>query len=72
MFESMLKLNPYLRVTARECLSNSIFDPYRNSIKESIINEMYIKRQDKDQNISNQYQIHLEVDAPNVVDYNNA
>jgi len=67
MLENLLKLNPYMRNSARECLKNKIFDPYRNVVKETIINEMYKKRHEAD----NQYQINLHIDQPDVFDYSN-
>jgi len=40
MLESLLKLNPYFRPTALECLKYKVFDPYRDTLKERILSEM--------------------------------
>ena len=45
IFESLLELNPYLRPTAQECLKNKVFDPYRDLMKERVLNHMQRKRQ---------------------------
>jgi len=44
MLQSILKMNPYFRPTAHECLINKIFDPYRDIIKEKILLDMQNKR----------------------------
>ena len=38
ILENCLHLNPYFRMTAAECLSNSVFDPVRDNSKEIILN----------------------------------
>ena len=40
MLKELIKLNPYLRATAQECLLNPIFDKYRDTKKEKILTEM--------------------------------
>jgi len=45
--ESLLKLNPFFRPTARECLRNKVFDCYRDMRKERILIEMERKRQEE-------------------------
>jgi hypothetical protein len=50
MMKSMLKLNPFFRPTAHECLISDIFNPYRNYPKEKMISEMKNARHSNDQN----------------------
>ena len=40
MIQSLLKLNPFFRPTALECLKYKVFDPYRDTLKEKILSEM--------------------------------
>jgi len=44
LMESLLKLNPFFRPSARECLRNKVFDAYRDTAKENILIEMEKKR----------------------------
>ena len=40
MVLDLLRVDSLTRSTARECLGNKMFDPYRNAVKENIINEV--------------------------------
>ena len=40
IWKSLIKLNPYYRPTAYECLRNKVFDPYRDKQVEKILDEM--------------------------------
>jgi len=44
ILENLLKLNPYLRYTAHECIRKKIFDPYRDTRKEKVLSEMKRKK----------------------------
>lgn len=37
ILQSLLHLNPYFRMTAAECLRNTVFDPVRDHEKEKIL-----------------------------------
>ena len=37
LLEGTLSFNPYLRLTAAECLCNQVFDPVRDRLKERMI-----------------------------------
>ena len=43
----LLQLNPFFRPTAKECIKNKVFDPFRDSRKERILDEMVRKRQEE-------------------------
>jgi len=44
IFQDLIKLNPYLRPTAYECLKKKVFDPFRNLAKEKVLDSMLRKR----------------------------
>ena len=73
---NLMKLNPYFRWTAFECLQNKVFDPYRDANKERILSEMQRKRHHDDafpgQRLASQvkgHQLLLDVDEANAFDY---
>ena len=41
LLQNIVTVNPYFRMTARECLSNRVFDPFRDPVKEKIISELH-------------------------------
>jgi hypothetical protein len=43
----LLQLNPFFRPTAKECIKNKVFDPFRDARKERILDEMVRKRQEE-------------------------
>ena len=47
MLKHVIKLNPYFRLTAQECLTYKVFDPYRAAKKERILVEMQRRRREK-------------------------
>jgi hypothetical protein len=72
--KNTLKLNPYFRLTARECLLNKVFDKFRDTKKERMLNLMYQTRyQAKSYSNSDstltKYQVQLEIDKPDVFNY---
>ena len=69
MLKSLLRLNPYLRPSAKECLRCKVFEPFRNMKKERILIEMQRKRQEENAfpnlaspGIQNGYKIMLPID----------
>ena len=81
LMENLLKTNPYFRPSVHECLKSAAFDPYRNHKKEGIINEMrgFRKKLVEQESMyrmmgdsmrpNNPYQIQLDIDKEDVVDY---
>ena len=69
MLESLIKLNPYFRPTALECLKYKVFDPYRDSLKEIILFEMQSQRNQPNQNSSSGFQLQLPIDSEDVFNY---
>lgn len=45
ILQSLLSVNPYFRMTATECLKFELFDPFRNKVKEAILNEIKLQPQ---------------------------
>ena len=41
IMKSLLKFNPFFRMTAHECIQAKIFDPVRDKNKEKILNHMH-------------------------------
>ena len=74
IMKNVLKLNPYFRLTVRECLLNKVFDKYRDNKKERMLNLMYqtryqAKSYSKSGNTLTKYQVQLEIDRPDVFNY---
>ena len=64
MLKNLLKFNPYFRPTALECLTNKVFDNYRDPRKENILSEMITRHSEIKQTANELEKVKAETTAP--------